>query len=279
MAALASPDQFEAFSCDEISKMYSNTQNCIKLHNTFDENSLKMTRTLDEYASDMSFETSIFENRNKILQLIDSKLKIKRDGRATSNITESVLLDKYVEHQSAEIEYNKYEHIIAISDIHADLISFFLILIKQKIIKLQNASGELDLEKLANTIISAPSLRRNDILYDVLINYNIIFGYTDTLFVILGDIIDGRRDILSTSIYVKNVENNFGINELMIHIILYNMRVSALKMNSNVVIIMGNHDLLLRSMPEYDKYVDLFTKNADLNGFAKKSFADIFISC
>lgn len=246
MASLISEHKFESFTCEEINTLYKNSKKCIELD-------------LDLVDSDKDYK--ILAARTKMRLIIDRKLKITRDGEG--NISESVWLDNYVKDQTGEINYNKYNNIIVTSDIHADLISFFLILIKQKLIVLHNESGELlDLETLANNIIASPSSNRSDIIYDALTKNKISFGYKDTLFVVLGDIVDGRRGPRDSEITVKNVENTHGINELIIHIILYNMRVSALEMTSNVIIILGNHDLSLRDIDLYNKYVDTKTKIA-----------------
>jgi hypothetical protein len=138
---------------------------------------------------------------------------------------------------SYNIPVDKYTTVYATSDIHADLKAISNILY----------SAGLITESIGDTSI------RNI--------FNVRWNPTakNTLLIIAGDIVDGkRRD-------GNQVDDPTGDIEVLLHIFLYNLRVSAREVNSELRFTIGNHDyysvfmhnhILLRYI--HDKANELF---------------------
>jgi hypothetical protein len=143
------------------------------------------------------------------------------------------------------VDATKFPNVICTSDIHGDYVQFIENLYHNKLILLDN-SNYYSPEFIAN-IKWNPEVR-------------------DTLFVICGDIVDGARRINGQKVNVL-VENDS--NELWIMCLIYNLRLSARKYNSEILFTIGNHDLIsmIRNEDnEYnnyisDKTIDFFNKN------------------
>ena len=115
------------------------------------------------------------------------------------------------------IDMQKYEQIYVTSDIHADVRKFLQLLIKEEIISIDNQFDPYNTE-LGTDFIDT-----------------IKFVKPKTLLIILGDLIDGKR--------INSVDDKVGNFEILLHVILFNMRISAKSMNSDVLFTLGNHDL------------------------------------
>ena len=63
---------------------------------------------------------------------------------------------------------------------------------------------------------------------------HITFLKQNTLFIILGDLIDGKKE--------SSVNDSIGNFELLLHIFLFNLRIKAMTQGSYVLFTMGNHD-------------------------------------
>ena len=119
-----------------------------------------------------------------------------------------------INHRINSIQYN---NVFIISDIHADLRKFYSIL--------QN-SGMI--------IKSYLNPYTDDILNPLLIS-QAKWNLENTLLIIVGDLIDGRRRN-------TDVDDPDGSFELKLHMLLYNLRLQAINMNSNIIFTLGNHD-------------------------------------
>jgi hypothetical protein len=62
-------------------------------------------------------------------------------------------------------------------------------------------------------------------------------GGNKVLFLILGDIVDGQRE------GGTKVNDEMGCFELLIHILIHNLRIDAMKNKSEILFTIGNHDL------------------------------------
>jgi len=113
---------------------------------------------------------------------------------------------------SYNIPKDKYKKVYTTSDIHADIHTFSKILFK---------TG-LSTEDLQTDLSNLYSIRWNPRM-------------TDTILVIVGDIVDGHRN-------GKSVSDPTGDIEIKLHILLYNLRLSARSYNSELRFIIGNHD-------------------------------------
>jgi hypothetical protein len=191
---------------------------------------------------------NIYENKNnikKIISIINSKVNYK--------VYSSPVIDNYKE-------------IICFSDIHADLVGLIICLLHSKIMVFIDDNGEY-----ISTIDITENYETIDIFRDYLCKYKIKFIKEDTLIIFLGDLIDGRRkikDSLGTR-YIDIINKN-GLNELGIHILLYNLSASILDISnldeskrnrSKINILYGNHELyglIDTNMKNgfYDNYMD-----------------------
>jgi hypothetical protein len=113
------------------------------------------------------------------------------------------------------IDKNAYDHIYVTSDIHADLE------------KLDNMITKLGLVNYTDTSPKTPVM---------------LPVYTEwiperTLFIIVGDVVDGARNSEGSKI-----PDPVGNIELMLHAYLYNIRIKARMKKSEVRFVIGNHD-------------------------------------
>ena len=216
-------------------------------------------------------------NIDQIIQIVHSKLKI--NGSNVDKIKE------YSQTQTAVINYDTYKYIYVLSDVHSDFNSLFITLLQNNVIGLfQNSIKINDAEKIkimtdivTNYNVKEPNSRnpkypfgknKVDILKNILTMYDVKLIKANTLILVLGDIVDGRRTRSNDprdedSHIFEDVTNEYGLNELLIHILFYNMRIDSLGLNSNVMLELGNHEMMTifdTTNPEsYNNYVDLQT--------------------
>jgi hypothetical protein len=116
------------------------------------------------------------------------------------------------------INTDKYTDIYLTSDIHADYRKLVQILVNAKFIR----------------IPSGINIYSNDI-YDPRIISESEWIKPNALFIVIGDLVDGQR--------FSSVDDNQGSFELLLHLLLYNLKIKAETNNSNVLFTIGNHDL------------------------------------
>ena len=126
-----------------------------------------------------------------------------------------------------------YDAVVATSDLHADF---------AKTVQLMSAAGLIKLPR---------SLDAYDDVYNVRLITETEWVATKTLFVICGDLVDGRRPGRG------DVDDEEGSFELRLHCFLYNMRVRAARLGSAVKFTIGNHDMhtVIRNDGQLDPYV------------------------
>lgn len=198
----------------------------------------------------------LLNDSNQIKNVIFNKLEI-----TDTNINSINEFRKL--HCSNIINYDThpYKYYFAFSDIHGDLLAFFMTLIQNEIIGLyDNTNTKISRETIITNCIT--NYTTVSVLEEYLSKYEVKLLISNAIFFILGDVIDGARQ-------GRNVRNNNGLNELLIHIILYNMRIDATTMSSCIKITLGNHDYinLFTNNPIYHSYADcktLETFNFDL---------------
>ncbi len=109
-----------------------------------------------------------------------------------------------------DLQMDKRYEIFTISDLHADVRRFLDVLKKGKFI-----NSDVDMANPIKNVRWNPEMR-------------------DKIIVICGDIIDGRRG--NDNDYLTNCD------ELLIHMLIFNLRILARAHNSYVFCTMGNHD-------------------------------------
>lgn len=147
--------------------------------------------------------------------------------------------------QPSEPVNKDFKQIYAMSDLHADYSTFYKRLIDFGII-----SPPLQKKEIFSTFRNKPDIYDFTKLVD--------FGWIpeNTLLVICGDIIDGRRVTKRTIKIINKFERSInyktdevddvdGSFELYLHIFLKNLKAKALARNSDVICILGNHDIML----------------------------------
>jgi hypothetical protein len=110
------------------------------------------------------------------------------------------------------IDKTKYDAIYVTSDIHTDLYKLNALLSSAGLI---NSTGT----ETRDTILGNFSWLR-----------------PRTMFIIVGDLVDGSRN------NVSEIQDPVGDIELLLHIYLFNLRIKALQNNSDIRFTIGNHD-------------------------------------
>lgn len=137
----------------------------------------------------------------------------------------------------------RYEHVYVTSDIHADLRKLHFLFKRAELINDDNDD------------ITVP---------DIMASLDTInWIKPNTLLIIIGDLIDGKRGY-------NEVDDTLGNIELLLHIYLHNLRIKARAVNSEIRFTIGNHDyhtviynnIGKNQLPEfYDLYVHKSSKN------------------
>jgi flagellar motor protein MotB len=168
--------------------------------------------------------------RDTLTNIIHKKLNL-RNGKIVSD-------NKY----PPFFDHGSYRYTFVVSDIHADLRRLLMILLQAGIITLSEKGKIIDHK---NIIIEIGKLGKDSsYCYELLYKYEILFNIENCHLIVLGDIVDGRRLITIDEEYVKEVDDTNGIFELLIHIILYNLRILGSEKKSTVSITIGNHELI-----------------------------------
>ena len=133
------------------------------------------------------------------------------------------------------IDAAKYKTIYATSDLHADYRNFLSYLEKLNIISLPHGGDPHNDEQI----------------YDPMFILNTSWVPENSLLVILGDLVDGKR--------ASSVIDPEGSFELLIHMFIYNLRLKAFEKGSEILFLIGNHDIntVLNTSNDfmYDGYV------------------------
>ena len=124
--------------------------------------------------------------------------------------------------------------VIVTSDVHADLRKMVQLLVDTKLVRIVGEMGNI---------------------YEDAWNVEWIAG--DTLFVILGDLVDGKRGR-------RTVTDPRGSYELLIHVLLFNFRIRARKLGSDVLFTIGNHDMFSVMLPKYVTKWPMYTADTHL---------------
>jgi len=169
---------------------------------------------------------------------------------------------------SMEIKDGEYMNCYVISDIHADFRKFMMMLMRANIIVLYDpttdhiqSDGEID--RHLNRIV-----HDHMYIYELVSTYDIKFKGQSTNLIILGDLVDGKREYTARQITFGEIYDKLGLFELLIHIILYNLRLSGSSSHSTVTITLGNHEMMTLFNNSYHSghhYIDEATINTFTN--------------
>ena len=120
-----------------------------------------------------------------------------------------------------------FDRVFVTSDIHADLRKFVQLLVACKLISIEPYTHE-DIYALKH-----PSLQQTQKIYDIV--WHARWVASRTLLVICGDLIDGKRGSGGTG-------DARGSYEFLLHCMLFNLRIQARTLGSEVRFTIGNHD-------------------------------------
>jgi hypothetical protein len=140
----------------------------------------------------------------------------------------------------------KYKNVYTISDIHADFRKLYNLTITLGLISSNYENNFSTKVPIGNVLLENSSFidtyddydNAKDNIYNTDLITNITWLKQDTLFIIVGDLIDGSREPEKPTTFYDSI----GSFEFLLHAFLFNLRIAALKNNSNVVFTIGNHD-------------------------------------
>ncbi len=233
---------FEKFTTDEISSILT-----------------KSREILSEIYYENVNSDLLNSKRDEIRNIVHRKLKIIeiRDTKQYS----FPMLEALALKGKVSINYNRYKYYYIFSDLHADFNALLLTLLNSDIICFYDKATEsyIDNKNIIDKIIS------NKLFSGIyfLSKYEVKLLRKNTCIIILGDLVDGRRNFNNEETFYKETLNPYGVNELMIHILLYNLRLEGIHHNSTVEIIAGNHDFgsVFSNYTHFaNTYVDSFSK-------------------
>jgi len=129
----------------------------------------------------------------------------------------------------------KYSTLYITSDIHSDVRKFLQLLLKEGFITINSTA---DFDPYGGG--AAPYDVNQDNIYKPEVINNITWIKDNTLLVLVGDIVDGSRGVVNG--VIMDVNDPKGVFDLLLHVLLFNLRVSARRKNSDVLFTIGNHD-------------------------------------
>jgi hypothetical protein len=167
---------------------------------------------------------------------------------------ELLLSNNLINHK---VDCSIYNDVFFISDIHSDL---------RKFISLLNSGGFVELDNFDPY---------NEIDSDFISKIKWIKN--NSLLVIIGDLVDGTRvskiNDNNNKFNMGTVNDKIGNFEILLHILIYNLRLQALLLNSNILFTYGNHDLIaiFKDSNGYEDYVSPETKKYFYNSMSLRA--------
>ena len=143
--------------------------------------------------------------------------------------------------------------VIVTSDIHADLLKFIQMLLSAGLVKCEDYE-----------------IRTPDDVYRAV--WWIEWVAHETLLVITGDLVDGRR------VTGMQVTDKHGSYEMLLHILLFNLRIGARTKGSDLLFTIGNHDLRSILLPDQHEGWKIYTAPEHIE-FAPTDVADTPWEC
>jgi hypothetical protein len=119
------------------------------------------------------------------------------------------------------IDKSLYDNVFITSDIHSDLVKLDFLLMNAGLVRKVSTAETAALPEHVRLVSES------------------IWVASRTLLIIVGDLIDGRREMYGV---VQTVPDPKGNIELLLHAYLYNMRIQARELGSEIRFTIGNHD-------------------------------------
>jgi predicted nucleic acid-binding Zn-ribbon protein len=206
------------------------------------ENNEKRKKSLNTYGKNPLRKKVSRKSSETIIRLTKDDLEdlnVTSDDGVINNDNLSYIIKKIDNYSNSieknnEIDVKQFNTVYFTSDIHSDYVKFVNIL------------------KSANIIKFEPDIEITDSnMYNADIITTAKWVPNNTLFIILGDLVDGKRGINN---FVNDVK---GSSEFLLHALIYNLRIDALTKNSNIIFTLGNHDhhsIILNELSIVDSY-------------------------
>ena len=158
---------------------------------------------------------------------------------ATQTTLTTTIMPKFAAFRKAnppnhKISVTKYDKVFITSDTHADYRKLIQMLELAELIKLPSR----DMGPAVSPVKLNPY---SDDIYDAKFILETKWVPVNTVFIIAGDIVDGRRCAPSAE-ELCEVNDPRGSFEVLLHCFLYNLRIEALKKGSEILFTLGNHD-------------------------------------
>ncbi len=198
--------------------------------------------------------TKLYTDKIPIQYIFNFK-KFKQIVRKLNKCRGVLLSNNLINHK---VDCSLYNDVFIISDIHSDL---------RKFISLLYSGGFIELNDF--------NIYNDNIDSDFIDKIKWIKN--NSLLVITGDLIDGTRFSKIGSddaiVNIGTVNDKIGNFELLLHILIYNLRLQALLLNSNILFTYGNHDLIAiyKDSYGYENYVSPETKNYFYNSMSLRA--------
>ncbi len=122
---------------------------------------------------------------------------------------------------SSNPNFNTYNEVFITSDIHADYRKFVQILVTGGFIRIPDVGD----------------LYEGNNIYNPRIISDCEWIKGECLVIIAGDLVDGNRN------NAGSVDDNLGQFELLLHLLIFNLRIKGEDKKSNILFTIGNHDL------------------------------------
>ena len=187
---------------------------------------------------------SIYKKDAENNYVIPYKYNTESQAKLQEKITlvrNNPIIIKSIPGKPGVINTDKFDRIYVNSDIHSDYRNFINFLKNLNLIAIPYGLN----------IYTDPAnpATRNDI-YDPRFIIETKWLATNTLYIITGDLVDGRRGSFA-------VDDPRGSFDILLHMFIYNLRLKALEMNSDILFTIGNHDSITAinhdSFPIYEK--------------------------
>jgi hypothetical protein len=169
------------------------------------------------------FGAGLFGTQLRVESMYLCNLKVLQFARAEKQAQKRIIDGGTSGHEIV----GDFDRVFVTSDIHADL---------RKFVQLLVACGLITIEPYTHEDIYAlqhPSLQQTQKIYDIV--WHARWVASKTLLVICGDLIDGKRGSGGTG-------DARGSYEFLLHCLLFNLRIQARTLGSEVRFTIGNHD-------------------------------------
>ena len=190
---------------------------------------------------------------------------------ATESMVNGDLIPKFKAYRQKypanhKIDVTKYDNVYITSDTHADFRKLVQMLSLADLISVPSKDVSFSVEPIKLNPYS-------DDIYNQLLILKTQWLAPRTLFVIAGDLVDGRRCAPGES-NLCEVQDPNGSFELLIFAFLYNLRIEANKIGSEILFTLGNHDFNSVILTDSTEFCENYVHSSIYNFYSGKTTAE-----